>query len=317
MRSPILFLVFNRAETTKRVFEAIRAAQPTRLYISADGPRRSRPEEAQKCAEVRKIVSNVDWPCEVRTLYQAENLGCKVGVAAGINWFFENEEEGIVLEDDVIPCPSFFPYCDDLLERFRFHEHIGVVSGCNLISSQYLSPDSYFFSRYNHVWGWASWRRAWKFYDSEMKEWPQERKQGLLKKISMGSDRFETYWQKIFDEVYAGKIDTWDYQWTFACWKHGMLSVLPKYNQTENIGFGSDATHTRHRLPKYVVESSPNPLDFPLRHPTVVQPCIQVDRIIDKYIFGLTVFYEIKQKLRGIPAINSVLIRLKNAYGNY
>ena len=313
MRSPVLFLVFNRPETTKRVFESIRSARPPRLYIAADGPRRTRPKEAEKCAEVRMIVASVDWPCEVRTLYQDENLGCKRGVVTGINWFFENEEEGVILEDDVLPCQSFFSYCDELLERYRFDQRIGVVSGCNLIASKFVTPNSYFFSRYNHVWGWASWRRAWKFYDSDMKEWPKIREQGLLKKISCGSKCFELYWRKIFDDVYAGKIDTWDYQWTFACWRYGILAVLPKYNQTENIGFGRGATHTNFETPRYIRESAPLQLNFPLQHPVSIELCFTADKVIDKYVFQITVLKEMRQKIRNIYFIGPMFVRIWRA----
>ncbi len=313
MRSAVLFLVFNRPETTRQVFEAIRIAKPPRLYVAADGPRPNRPGEAERCAEVREIAMRVDWPCDVRTLLRDQNLGCKIGVSEGINWFFEAEEEGIILEDDVLPLHSFFDYCDELLERYRNDERVGLISGCNLIMRRYTPQDSYFFSVYNHIWGWASWRRAWKHYDVAMKDWPHWRDQGGLRKVSNGNPRFERYWRKILDNAYAGKIDTWDYQWTFTCWRHGMLSALPAFNQTNNLGFCAEATHTTATAPRYVTESIPRSLAFPLTHPTDVELVSQRDRLIDRHVFGLTLANDLLVGIRSIPVIGSSLSRIRHA----
>lgn len=289
MRSAVLFLIFNRPDTTRLVFEAIRAAKPPRLYIAADGPRANRPNERLRCAEVRRIATAVDWPCEVKTLFREENLGCKLGVSGGINWYFENEEEGIILEDDVLPLPGFFEYCDELLLRYRDDIRVGVISGCNLISQRFNTSHSYFFSRYNHVWGWASWRRAWLHYDVRMSDWPTWRDEKGLRSISDGSKLFESYWRETFDRAFLDQIDTWDYQWTFSCWKSGMLAVLPANNQTHNLGFGPDATHTTADTPDYVRASIPKPLIFPLHHPSEIMRNARADYLIGKFIFGINI----------------------------
>jgi hypothetical protein len=313
MRSPVLFLVFNRPETTRQVFDAIRAAKPPRLYVAADGPRQDRPGEVERCAEVRRIATGVDWPCEVKVLFREKNLGCKKGVSSGIDWFFEHEEEGIILEDDVLPVASFFPYCDELLERYRDDERVGLVSGCNLIMKQYAPESSYFFSRYNHIWGWASWRRAWKHYDINMNAWPNWRDQGGLKKLSKGNKRFERYWRETLEHAYAGKINTWDYQWTFACWRKGMFTILPAYNQTHNLGFGTDATHTTSAVPTYVKESAPRLLSFPMQHPQVVTFISKSDYLIDRYVFNLSLASELRRTLRNLPLFGLALRKVKNA----
>lgn len=313
MRSAVLFLVFNRPETTRQVFEAIRAAKPPRLYVAADGPRPSRPDDVRRCAEVRDIATRVDWPCDVKTLFRDQNLGCKIGVSEGINWFFEEEEEGIILEDDVLPLQSFFGYCDELLERYRNDERVGLISGCNLIMRRYTPQDSYFFSAYNHIWGWASWRRAWKHYDVAMKDWPNWRDQGGLSEISNGNARFERYWRMTFDKAFAGKIDTWDYQWTFTCWRYGMLSTLPAFNQTNNLGFCAEATHTTASAPKYVTESTPCALDFPLKHPPDVEAVDRRDRLIDRHVFGLTLANDLLLGIRNIPILGPTLSRIRHA----
>ena len=315
MKSPVLFLVFNRPESTRRVFEAIRSAKPPRLYIAADGPRPGRAGEAARCEEVRAIAAAVDWPCEKKTLFRTDNLGCKLGVAGGISWFFEHEAEGVILEDDVLPVASFFEYCDQLLEHYRNDERIGAISGCNLISHLFSTDDSYFFSRYNHIWGWATWRRAWQDYDVEMQKWPDWRKNKGLEQMAGAGRFFSHYWRNIFDKVYAGKIDTWDYQWTFACWRTGRLTVLPKVNQTENLGFGPDATHTIANAPDYVEASKAQLLGFPLRHPSDVSQALTADALIDSCVFGITFSNMLRHQAHSYPVVRSIFRVFKRLVG--
>ena len=302
MRSAVLFLVFNRPDTTQQVFEAIRAARPLRLYIAADGPRASRPDEAERCADVRRIATKVDWPCEVKTLFRDQNLGCNKGCVGGISWFFKNEEEGIILEDDVLPLPSFFAYCDELLERYRHDERVAMISGCNTISRRFTPKESYFFSRYSLFWGWASWRRAWQRHDVTMKGWPVWRDRGGLANLPGGNRLFEAHWRRTFDATYGGKIDTWDYQWLFTCWSLGAFSVIPAENQTHNLGFGPDATHTIAGTPDYIVESIPQPLDFPLVHPADVERHKGADAILDRKIFGITRLKAVRRRVGAFRA---------------
>jgi hypothetical protein len=312
MKSAVLFLVFNRPETTQQVFEAIRAVKPARLYVAADGPRKNRQGEADRCAEVRRIATDVDWPCVLSTLFRDENLGCKVGVSSGIDWFFDNEEEGIILEDDVLPVPSFFSYCDELLERYRFDDRVGMISGCNLISSRYTPNESYLFSRINHIWGWASWRRVWQNYDVAMKSWPEWRDQNGLADFSEGDIYFESYWRDKFELTHSGQVDTWDYQWTYTCWRLGALTALPIYNQTRNLGFGADATHTVTEVPSYVVASVPQPLEFPLDHPSEVYRDKNADVLIDTEVFGINHLQMIRRRIRKIPFLGELLKKVKD-----
>lgn len=184
LHTPVLFLVYKRPDTTRQVFEAIRQAKPPRLYIAADGPKKDLPEEAEKVKQVRDIVlSGVDWDCEVETLFRDENLGCKYGVSGGIDWFFENEEEGIILEDDTLPSQSFFWFCQELLERYKDDKRIMAISGDNFQNGIKRGACSYYFSRYNHIWGWASWRRAWGYYSVNMKLWPDIAKSSVIEQL--------------------------------------------------------------------------------------------------------------------------------------
>jgi len=245
LATPVAFIIFNRPDVTKIVFEAIRQAKPKKLLVVADGPRN--PAETEKCRESRACLEKVDWDCEVLTNFSEKNLGCKLRVSSGLDWVFSQVEEAIILEDDCLPSPSFFPYCQNLLERYRHDERVMMINGTSLDSSIAEPKYTYYFTKYSQVWGWASWRRAWQHYDVDMKSWPEFSQSGLL--ASVCEDPLEVaYWTERFDRVYAGKIDTWDYQWTYACWTQHGLFVQPMLNMVSNLGIGHpDATHTRTR----------------------------------------------------------------------
>jgi hypothetical protein len=271
MKSPVLLIVFNRPDTTGRVFEEVRSARPPRLYIGADGPRLDRPGEADLCAAVRQISSAVDWPCEVKTLFRDQNLGCKLGPCEAISWFFTHEEEGIILEDDCLPASSFFDFCDELLERYRHDSRIWQISGTDMFASEPPSESrpSYRYVKSGPIWGWASWRRAWKHYDSELKAWPSMSKEAVLNSVYATAAERDAY-RAIGNRIYDGVTHFWDYQWLFARNFNSGLSIIPYGNQVRNIGFGPAATHTL-----TAVDQAPqnlHPIVFPMRYPEFVIP---------------------------------------------
>ena len=240
--APVAFFIFNRPALTARVFERIRAARPGKLLVVADGPRPTRPDDAQLCATTRKIVESPDWPCELITNFADENLGCRRRLSSGLNWVFEQCPEAIILEDDCVPCRSFFSFCSSMLSRYRDDARIMHVSGDNFGKGVRWGAGSYYFSRYSFSWGWASWRRAWRYYDVNVSCWPAARKEGWL--ASILDDPLEVeYWTGTFDKLHRGEIDTWDYQWLFTCWCQSGLSILPNANLVTNIGAGPDALH--------------------------------------------------------------------------
>lgn len=244
MRSAVLFLVFNRPDTTKQVFEAIRKAKPPRLYIAADGTRSDRPGEKEKCDEVRRIATTVDWDCEVKTLFREKNLGCKIGVSSGIDWFFENEEEGIILEDDCFPAQSFFRFCDEMLDRYKDDTRVWQISGSMFFPDVFKgSKADYLFTRYGPIWGWASWSRAWRHYDADLTQWKKMSEHCIMKNVYPNEQEKAA---KIIlgSRLYKGEIDTWDFQWGFAKNFNNALTIIPKHNQIVNIGFNAEATHT-------------------------------------------------------------------------
>lgn len=280
---PVLLIVFNRSATTRQVFETIRQARPPKLYVAADGPRKSRPGEADRVAEVCSIATQVDWPCEVRTLFQEENLGAKIAVSTAINWFFENEEMGIILEHDCLPHPDFFTFCEILLQRFYSDNRVFMITGNNFQNGQQRGEASYYFSKYNHIWGWASWRRAWNYYQVGLSFWPEWSVSSHWKSIM--PDKIEArYWSKNFDSVYRGNINTWDYQWTACVWKNGGLTATPNVNLVSNIGFGEDALHTTD-INSPLANMPLEPLEK-ITHPSNIIQDLSADKYTFDHVFG-------------------------------
>lgn len=242
--TPVLFLIFNRPDTTKQVFEKIKELKPKYLYVAADGPRSNKPGEIELCEATRKIILNsIDWDCELKTLFRDDNLGCGIAVSEAIDWFFGNVEEGIILEDDTLPSTSFFNYCENMLTKYRDTKDVLHISG-----SSYVNPDlikeSYYFTRLPFIWGWATWRRAWQQYNFDIKYYSISQKREILNKVFSNKDIVE-YWSYILENFHLSpKTFTWDYQWFLSIWKFGGLVIQPKVNLVKNIGFGDDATHT-------------------------------------------------------------------------
>ena len=272
---PVVLLVFNRPDCTALVLERIRRARPPRLYVVADGPRPNRTGEAARCAEVRALVAQgVDWPCEVIRDYAAANLGCARRVSTGLDAVFARETEAIILEDDCVPDPSFFPFCAELLERYRDVPRVAQISGCSFQDPGAAGPASYYFSRYPHCWGWATWRRAWRLYDHAMRAWSQPgSREWLAGRVPDPAER--RTWAHSFAATARGRIDSWAYRWTFALWQQDCLSVSPYRNLVSNIGFGSGATNTRESDPLAALPVSPMP--FPLVHPASLAPDVAAD----------------------------------------
>ena len=293
--TPVVFVIFNRPDTTQRVFEEIAKVRPRKLLVIADGPRADRKGEAEACLETRSIIEKVDWDCEVLRNFAEKNLGCKHRVSSGISWAFEQVEEAIILEDDCIPHPTFFEYCERLLDIYRDDERIMSISGDNFQFGRKRGDYSIYFSRHFHVWGWASWRRAWQYYDVDIKLWPAIRTNGRLYDV-LGNIAEVSYWSQVFDDVSADRVDTWDYQWTFAHWMNRGLCILPQVNLVSNIGFGENATHTRKK--NQFADMDTAAIEFPLRVPPYLIPDYQADRFTDSIIFSRTIFHRLYRRLR-------------------
>ncbi len=270
--TPILFLIFNRPDTTARVFNEIRRLKPGNLFVAADGPRKGLVGEDADCHASRQIVlRNIDWPCNLKTFVRDENAGCKMAVSQAIKWFFEHVEQGIILEDDCLPDPAFFPYCASLLEKYKDDNRIISIGGTNLGYS-FRSNESYSFSRFMNMWGWATWKRSAVLVDYDMNEWNKLWSKNFFLQKAIQTDilaidvNWIKYWREHFDLTASGEINTWDYQWIFAQLYYNKTSIFPSYNLIKNIGFTDKATHTPY--PDHPIAGLPlQSLEFPLKHP--------------------------------------------------
>lgn len=314
--TPILFLVFNRPDTTRRVFERIKEIKPSQLFVAADGYRPGKPGEKEKCEEVRNIVINgIDWPCEVKKLFRPGNLGCGRAVSQAITWFFEHVEEGIILEDDVLPSRSFFYFTQELLKLYRNEESVWQIGGNSYNPYKMRSP--YYFSAYPHIWGWATWRRAWKHFRYELKDIDREK---LFRNVN---DLFLThsekkYWIDFYTNYIPLSQDTaWDYQWTCRMWYNKGLAILPRDNLITNIGFVEGATHTVDS-DSWIANLKANEIEIP-RNRLPVKQNKKADLFTSRKVFyirstGRKLLSNIKKAL--IPPLNRNLLNNLKDEGN-
>jgi len=277
LQTPILFIVFNRPEVTERVFACIRKQRPTRLYVAVDGPRPDREGEAERVAQTREIATRVDWPCELKTLFRATNLGCGKAVSQAISWFFEHEEEGIILEDDCLPHRDFFSFCSELLKRHRDDPRVLSISGDHFLTHRLHLTQPYYFSKYVQIWGWATWRRVWKHYDLSLGQLAPAQWEDLIRRVNPVKAEAD-YWLHIFRCTHGGHVDTWDFQMMFLSWHLGGLHASPSRNLVSNIGYGPEATHTNFN--GSLAELPVSPLAIGEQVPT-----IEADPQLDNLIF--------------------------------
>lgn len=283
LSTPIAFIAFNRPRHTRKTFDSIRAQQPSELFLICDGPRIGHPTDAANCAQVREIVSQVDWPCTVHRNFSQVNLGCKARVISGLDWVFEQVDRAIILEDDCLPNDDFYAFCQELLERYQDDTRVMTITGNNFQNGHKRGNASYYFSKYNHIWGWATWRRAWQLNDSTLAFWPNF--QGSTQWQEHSPDTLErAHWSRIFDQMYRNEIDTWDYPWTANIWYHGGLIATPNVNLVTNIGFGPDGTHTVSHQDEEGIAT--HALQWPLRHPDQVVQDTGADRYVYDHLLG-------------------------------
>jgi hypothetical protein len=268
LETPIAFVLFRRPDRTRLIFDQIRRARPTRLFLIADGPRG--PGDVRECEAARAVVEDVDWPCEVTRDFATENIGLKRRLPSGLDGVFAQVDRAIVLEDDCLPHRSFFRFCDELLERYAAEERVRHIAGSQLLRKPPAWTASYHFSRYVHIWGWATWRRAWRGFDVELGDWhelePSERD---IRLRSMFADRSERrYWRYVWDN--SGEIENWDAQWSYAVLAGQGLAANPNRNLISNIGFGEDATNAIED-PLGIGARPLEEIEFPLRHPAAIE----------------------------------------------
>lgn len=286
---PILFLIFNRVEQTGIVFEEIRKLQPKKLFIAADGARDAVKDESLQCFLTKEIVlRGVDWDCEIKTLFRDKNLGCGKAVSSAIDWFFDHVEEGIILEDDCVPDPSFFPFCKELLEKYRDNEKIMHISANNFQQGVIRGNGFYYFSRLAHIWGWATWKRAWKKYDFTLNRY-----------YNYPANDVHPRFQSFIKQIKEGFIDTWDVQWSMSVWWNQGIAIMPETNLVKNIGYGDkNATHTKSTPPKWVRKMRYGHVDK-MAHPESIQVNKEADDFTLKTVYYESSIKKIAKKLLG------------------
>ncbi len=295
LKAPVALIIFNRPDATRQVIEVMRKAKIEKIFVIADGPREDVLSDLDLCNKTRLVIEEIDWPCEVYRRFLNENIGCGHGPAKGLDWVFEQVDRCIILEDDCIPDASFFPYCDELLEKYAHDERVMMISGNNHLLEKAAILDSYCFSINTQTHGWATWSRAWNKFDFYIQDWPKLRSLEWLT-YYLGNSRYAKKWLATFDEVLEEtkknpRCTYWDFQWTFACWKNSALNIIPSVNLVTNVGYGDDATHPTPidhplaRLPAYE-------MPFPLRHPVGITRNYEVDIVLRETVFGHRPLYQ-------------------------
>ena len=298
--TPVALLLFRRPEETARVFERIREARPAKLFLIADGPRPGNEEDARGCERARAVVEGVDWDCEVVRDFAEENLGLKRRIPSGIDRVFREAPEAIFLEDDCLPHPSFFPYCEELLDRYRDDERIVHIAGSQLLQRPPAGA-SYHFSRYVHVWGWASWRRAWDLYDVDLSDWhaDSEAERDARLRLRFEQEDERRFWGWVWDR--SDEIDNWDAQWSYTALSRRLLAVNPNRNLISNIGFSADATNAV-ADPLGIAARPLEGIEFPLEHPDSVSRDEVADALASRFFrrSAPPLLARLAQRVRGI-----------------
>ena len=283
LETPVVLIIFNRPEQTRKVLEKIRQVRPKKLYVIGDGPRADKPLDLELVLACRRLTEAIDWDCDVVRDYAERNLGCRERVVTGLTRVFNREDSAIILEDDCLPSKSFFYYTQNLLNRYADDVRVGSIGGTLPIGIRAPEQESYFFSKYPQIWGWGTWSRVWKHYDASILEWPDLRETNFLEK-RLNTKRAVKNWRWNFDRIYKNEIDTWDYQFVFTIWINNMLTVMPTKNLISNIGFGPEATHTFDTSSQFSNNTSTD-IEFPLVHPMSISPS-PMDLLVEKVLYS-------------------------------
>jgi len=290
---PVLVIAYRREETTRLILEALRKIKPRLLYVSLNAPNPDNLQEIQQCEETKLVFESVDWDCQLLYLIRKEHLCAKDSIVGAINWFFSQVEMGIILEDDCLPSDTFFYFAQEMLLRYAYNKKVGMISGNCFSEGCSKNSESYYFSKYTYIWGWATWRDRWLSIDLNMIAW-RSSKEEILRELSSFIEKW--YWSRMFEKTYKGQIDTWDTQWFMSNLKEKRVSITPTKNLVTNIGFGKKAHLTKELTP--AANIALRPLNFPLAHPKRCIPSINLDKqIFMRYYFFTSIRLFIKNKL--------------------
>lgn len=276
-KTPILILVYNRSKYINKLLEILRKLNAQNIYVSFDGAKKHK-EDVNKCKEVTRSINNINWKCNLYKNFLNKNYGCKLGVSKGLDWFFSKVKQGIIIEDDCIPSQDFFYFCEWSLNTYKHDKRVGGITGNNFLNNKVKLKDSFYYSKYAHCWGWATWRRTWKNYDKSVKFWENFKLSEKWEYFFL-NHREKKYWEKIFNNVVNYSLDSWAYPWMLCIWKNEQLIITPKKNLVLNIGFNKDATHTNSKIHNFYYKVSK------LKKPYVAPKKIIVNERADNYVF--------------------------------
>ena len=316
--TPILLIAWKRPDKTKKIIESIKKVKPRYFYVACDGKTENNKILNNQVNLTRKLIlENITWDCELKTLFCEYNQGCKNAVSNAISWFFDNVDRGIIIEDDCLPHQDFFYFCSELLKKYENDMRIWSIAGNNLHRKNSTKEESYFFSKYSHCWGWATWRRCWSKYDKDIADWPSYKSKGILNKI-FESRREKIFWMKTLDNIYYySRPNTWDYQWSYTCFINSGLTIIPNENLIYNIGFDDEATHTKFGNPNRSIKNYKrfSSKVFPLKHPQYIHRSINKDKYIDAICYsGPNIFSRKWVVINFKKLLIKIKIILKNLY---
>lgn len=279
--TPILLIIFKRYPSLVAQIDIMRSVRPKKLYVFADGPGQA--DDAADCTRARSALQHVDWPCDLQTRFMDTNLGCGRGPAAAMDWFFANEAEGIILEDDLLPHPDFFRFCAEMLERFRDDTRVMEVSGTNRLGEWGRGEQSYYYSQWGSECGWATWQRAWRHFDFTIRAWADPRTRSVIRGVYRHPLQIAFY-ERILEQTFRGRpeVSWWDYQWALAKNLNNGLAIVPAANLVRNVGCDRHSNHDRDASHTFAAKNELKGIGFPLRHPSYVSPDYAFDAALMK-----------------------------------
>ena len=276
-KTPILILVYNRSKNLNKLINLLRKIRAKNIYVSFDGPKKNQ-TDIDKCNNVKKNIENIDWKCNLYKNFLNTNNGCKLGVSKGLEWFFSKVDRGIIIEDDCKPSQDFFIFSEWALIKYKKKNKIGGITGNNFLKNKINITETFYYSKYAHCWGWATWRRTWEKYDKDIKFWKRYKSSKSWNNY-FSHNIEKRYWEKIFNNVYNKMLDSWAYPWMLGIWKNNQLIITPKKNLVLNVGFSRDATHTNSRFHNFQYKT------FKIKKPYYAPKKIEVNKIADNYVF--------------------------------
>lgn len=296
-KTPVVFICFNRPSLTRITFHQIRKQKPTKLFLIMDAPKLGNNSDKKKCAKVKKIISQIDWKCKVYKNFSKHNLGLKTRITSGLTWVFKKVDKAIILEDDCYPSKNFFYFCETMLRLYKNNMKISIITGNNF-QRKPINKDSYYFSKYSHIWGWATWKRSWDLFDDNEKKIEKFLVSKKFKNICKTRDE-QNYWISMNHQIKKGKLKSWAYYFLLSIWKNNGLTITPNFNLIKNLGFDSNLSTNQHDL-NLKTSLPKNKLEAPLKHPKLIKLNERADNQVFYSVYKKNIIVRLSNKIKKI-----------------